>query len=163
MLEEFGPSLYLADGPTVSFLGFPYPTRMVIVRLTDGSAWVWSPVALIPDLEGTVNAIGPLRYIVSPNKIHHLWLKEWAERWPDAHLYAPPGLAKKRGDLIFAAEPGDAQFGVRYGGGRLLPSHFTHGDFWGSGAAPRPGASERSEGNRNAPRRSGGRAWQHSS
>jgi hypothetical protein len=104
MLEEFGPSLYVVDGPTVSFLGFPYPTRMVIVRLTDGSAWVWSPVALTPDLERTVNAIGPLRYIVSPNKIHHLWLKEWAERWPDARLYAPPGLAKKRWDLIFAAE-----------------------------------------------------------
>ncbi len=24
MLEEFGPSLYVADGPTVSFYGFPY-------------------------------------------------------------------------------------------------------------------------------------------
>jgi hypothetical protein len=94
----------VVDGPTVSFLGFPYPTRMVIVRLTDGSAWVWSPVALTPDVEGAVNAIGPLRYIVSPNKIHHLWLKEWAERWPDAQLYAPPGLAKKRSDLIFAGE-----------------------------------------------------------
>lgn len=104
MLEEFGPSLYLVDGPTVSFLGFPYPTRMVIVRLTDGSAWVWSPVALTPEVEGVVNAIGPPRYIVSPNKIHHLWLKEWAERWPDAQLYAPPGLAKKRHDLIFAGE-----------------------------------------------------------
>jgi hypothetical protein len=104
MLEEFGPSLYLVDGPTVSFFGFPYPTRMVITRLTDGSVWVWSPVALTPDLEKAVNAIGPLRYIVSPNKIHHLWLKEWAERWSDAQLYAPPGLAKKRRDLIFAAE-----------------------------------------------------------
>ena len=25
MLEEFGPSLYLADGPVVSFYGFPDP------------------------------------------------------------------------------------------------------------------------------------------
>ncbi len=25
MLKEFGPSLYIADGPVVSFFGFPYP------------------------------------------------------------------------------------------------------------------------------------------
>ena len=40
MLEEFGPYLYSADGPTVSFYGFVYPTRMAIVRLSDGSVWV---------------------------------------------------------------------------------------------------------------------------
>ena len=33
MLEPFGPSLYLADGPTVPFFGFPYPTRMALARL----------------------------------------------------------------------------------------------------------------------------------
>src|SRR6185312_5943921 len=40
-LEQFGPSLYVADGPTVSFAGFPYPTRMAAARLSDGSVWVW--------------------------------------------------------------------------------------------------------------------------
>ncbi len=107
MLEQFGPSLYVADGPTVSFIGFPYPTRMAIARLSDGSAWVWSPVALTPDLERAVEAIGPVRNIVSPNKIHHLFLTQWAERWPDARLHAPPGLAKRRPDLHFDAELGD--------------------------------------------------------
>ena len=107
MLEAFAPSLYVAEGPTVSFLGFPYPTRMVVARLTDGSVWVWSPVALNRDLETAVDATGPVRHIVSPNKIHHLFLKEWAERWPEARLHAPPGLARKRRDLHFFAELGD--------------------------------------------------------
>jgi hypothetical protein len=107
MLEEFGPSLYVADGPTVSFFGFPYPTRMAVVRLADGSAWVWSPIALTPELERAVDAIGPVRHVVSPNKIHHLFLKEWADRWPEAHFHAPPGLAKRKPELHFAAELGD--------------------------------------------------------
>ena len=77
MLEEFGPSLYLADGPTVPFFGFPYPTRMAVARLSDGSAWVWSPVALTEELANELQAIGPVRYIVSPNKLHHLFLSEW--------------------------------------------------------------------------------------
>jgi len=107
MLEAFASSLYLADGPDVSFLGFPYPTRMAVVRLSSGAVWVWSPIALTPALAEAVAAIGPVREIVSPNKIHHLFLKEWAERWPAAALHAPPGLAARRPELRFDAELGD--------------------------------------------------------
>jgi hypothetical protein len=107
VLEEFGPSLYVADGPEVSFFGFPYPTRMAVVRLADGSAWVWSPIALTDELERAVDAIGPVHHIVSPNKIHHLFLRQWVERWPKARLHAPPGLARRRRDLQFDSELGD--------------------------------------------------------
>jgi len=104
MLNEFGPSLYSADGPIVPFFGFPYPTRMAVARLTDGCVWVWSPVALTEELADEVHAIGPVRHIVSPNKIHHLFLREWANRWPDARLYAPPGLARKKPGIHFDGE-----------------------------------------------------------
>ncbi len=104
MLEEFGPSLYIAEGPTVSFYGFPYPTRMAVVRLSDGGLWVWSPIALTEDLANSVEAIGPIRYIVSPNKLHHLFLGEWAKRWPGIRLYAPPGLARKKPGVHFDAD-----------------------------------------------------------
>lgn len=107
MLREFGASLFVAEGPTVPFLTFPYPTRMAVAKLADGSAWVWSPVALDPELTIAVEAVGPVRHIVSPNKIHHLFLSEWAERWPEARLHAPPGLAARRRDLNFHAELGD--------------------------------------------------------
>ena len=93
MLKDFGPSLYVADGPTVSFYGIPYPTRMAVARLSDGSAWVWSPVALTDDLVSFMNTFESVRYIVSPNKIHHLFLAQWHEQWPEAQVYAPPGLA----------------------------------------------------------------------
>jgi hypothetical protein len=85
MFKDFGPSLYVADGPTVSFYGFPYPTRMAVARLSDGSAWVWSPVALTD----------------------HLFLEEWREQWPKARIYAPPGLAQRKPELQFDAELGD--------------------------------------------------------
>ena len=107
VLEEFAPSLYVADGPTVPFMSFPYPTRMVVVKLSDGSAWVWSPIALNAELEQAVESIGPVRNIVSPNKIHHLFLAEWAERWPDARLCAPPGLAERKPELGFDADLGE--------------------------------------------------------
>ena len=108
MLAEFGPRLYLSDGPTVSFYGFPYPTRMAVARLADGSLWVWSPVALTPELERSVDALGPVREIVAPNKLHHLFLKAWVERWPDARLHAPPGLARRKPELHFDGELDEA-------------------------------------------------------
>jgi hypothetical protein len=50
----------------------PYPTRMAVARLQDGSAWVWSPIALTAKLAGAVESVGAVRHIVSPNKIHRL-------------------------------------------------------------------------------------------
>jgi hypothetical protein len=108
MLVEFAPSLHLADGPAVSFFGYPYPTRMVAVRLSDGGIWVWSPIALTRDLEREIDALGPVRHIVSPNLLHHLFLAEWAARWPEARVYAPPGLAKRRPQIAFHAQLDDA-------------------------------------------------------
>jgi hypothetical protein len=51
-----------------------------------------------------MQAIGPVRHIVSPNKLHYLYMPAWAEHWPDARLYAPPGLARKKPALHFHAE-----------------------------------------------------------
>ncbi len=47
----------------------------------------------VPSSSARSTSIGPVRQIVSPNKIHHLFLEAWATRWPDARLHAPPGLA----------------------------------------------------------------------
>jgi hypothetical protein len=106
-LNTFGPSLYIADGPKVSFFGIPYPTRMALARMSDGSVWVWSPIALTQELIDAVQTIGSVRYIVSPNKLHHIFLHEWADRWPDALLYAPPGLARKKSGVHFHGELDD--------------------------------------------------------
>jgi hypothetical protein len=106
ILREFGPALYLADGPTVSFHGFPYPTRMALARLPDDGLWVWSPIALSAELIAAVEALGTVKHIVAPNRLHHLSLRQWALRWPNALLHAPPGLARKRPDLHFDVELG---------------------------------------------------------
>ena len=107
MLVPFGTDLFFADGPDVSFFGFPYPTRMAVARLPGGRVWVWSPIALTSELAAAVERLGSVSYIVSPNKLHHLFLAEWSHRWPDAELFAPPGLAGRKTRLRFAAELGD--------------------------------------------------------
>jgi hypothetical protein len=87
MLEQLGPELWVADGGIVSFFGYDYPTRMAVVRLEDGGLWLWSPIALGRGIEEEVRALGPVLYLVSPNRLHHLFLAEWSAAFPDATLW----------------------------------------------------------------------------
>ena len=106
-IEPIDRDIWIADGPVVRFFGFPYPTRMTLVRLPDDALWVCSPIALSDALAQQIERLGVPRHLVSPNKFHHLFLGEWQRRWPGAWLYASPGLARRRRDLRFAAELGD--------------------------------------------------------
>jgi hypothetical protein len=108
MLLQFAPEIWIADGPVVSFHGFPYPTRMAVIRLSDGRLFVWSPVALSASLRASIDGLGPVRYLVSPNALHHCFLGEWKSAYPAACLYASPRLRRKRKDLTFDADLGDA-------------------------------------------------------
>ncbi|MGD0640063.1 MAG: DUF4336 domain-containing protein [Roseiarcus sp.] len=109
LLVEFGPEIWIAEGPVVPFWGgFPYPTRMAAIRLSDGGLFVWSPVALSAALKTEVDALGPVRFLVSPNLLHHLFLGEWKSAYPQARLFASPGLRRRRKDLAFDADLRDA-------------------------------------------------------
>lgn len=86
-LKKIHELLWLADGETVHFYGFPYPTRSVIVRLSDDRLWVWSPIRLADDLRVEVDTMGRVGHLVSPNKLHHLHLAEWKTAYPTAKLW----------------------------------------------------------------------------
>jgi hypothetical protein len=107
MLKEFGHEIWTADGPHVSVAGFHYPTRMAVIRLSDGGLFVWSPIQLMDNLRAEVDAVGQVRHIVAPNSLHHLCLPDWKRAYPSAKVYAPPGLRKKRKDIVFDADLGD--------------------------------------------------------
>src|SRR5262245_13693509 len=54
------------------------PTRMAIVRLRDGSLWIWSPLAPTPELVAAIQTLGPVRSVLAPSTLHHLWTAEFA-------------------------------------------------------------------------------------
>ncbi len=107
-LLQFGREIWMADGPVTPFYGFPYSTRMAVIRLSDGGLFVWSPIALSDSLRSAIDALGPVCHLVSPNALHHLFLDEWKSAYPAARLYASPKLRRKRKDLVFDAELDDA-------------------------------------------------------
>jgi hypothetical protein len=80
---------------------YPYSHRAVIIRLDDGSLFVISPIQLAPAIRADVDRLGSVKYLVSPNHLHHLYLGDWSQAYPDAKVYASPRLASKRKDLNF--------------------------------------------------------------
>lgn len=103
-LKKIGEEIWTYEGITVSFYGFPYSTRMTVVRLRQQELWIHSPEKWNEALRQELAALGTVKYLIAPNKLHHLFLPEWLEAYPDAKNYAAPGLIKKRPDILFDAE-----------------------------------------------------------
>jgi len=106
-LKQWAEGLWTLEGEPIRFVGFPYELRMTIVRLDDGSLWLHSPVQCTDANRALVDELGPVRHLVTPNKLHHLFLGQWAERYPEATVYAAPGLPERRPDLRIDTVLGD--------------------------------------------------------
>jgi len=80
---------------------YPYTHRAVVIRLHNNSLFILSPIQFTADIRADIDALGVVKYVVSPNHLHHLYMGDWSRAYPDAKLYASPGLASKRKDLTF--------------------------------------------------------------
>ncbi len=93
-LIPFGDNIWIVAGKTVPFFGLPYSTRMTVVRLDDGTLWLHSPIELSRELLEEVKALGEVSYLLAPNSLHHLFVKDWQQAFPNALSYATEELAK---------------------------------------------------------------------
>jgi len=100
MLERLADDLWTATSP-LSTAGMQIGARMTVARLPGGGLFVHSPIRIDDTLRAEVQALGPVGFLVAPNKFHHLYLDGWVEAFPDAKLYGPIGLPEKRKDLRF--------------------------------------------------------------
>ncbi len=98
MLRTLAPGLHVIDHNS-AIMGLALNGRCTIIELKGGGLWVHSPVPLTDALKEQVDTIGRVRFLVAPNLMHHLSLGDWMLRYPDAEVWAAPGLAAKRKDL----------------------------------------------------------------
>lgn len=100
MLRKVEENLWVGQRP-LRFKGLAVGSRMTVIRFPDGSLWVHSPLRLTFELRQAAEALGTPRFLVAPNKYHHLYIGQWMNAWPQARAYAAPGLPEKRTDLSF--------------------------------------------------------------
>jgi len=85
-LKPVGEDLWVVDGPVVRMAylraSIPFPTRMVVVRLANGDLFLWSPIEPDEGLRSRIDALGPVRHLVSPNKLHYAHAAAWKRAYP---------------------------------------------------------------------------------
>jgi len=86
------------------FYGIETGAKMTILKLNNGDLFVHSPVKLTEKLKSEIDKIGKVKYLVSPNHLHHLYLGDFSKSYPKARVYASPGLKKKVKGIKFDAE-----------------------------------------------------------
>jgi Domain of unknown function (DUF4336) len=102
VLKPEAENVWIVDGPEIRmsypylpFVKAPFPTRMTLVRLSDGGLWVHSPTPITDELAQAVDALGTVRFLVAPNLLHYRWISDWKERYPHARAYAAPGTRQR--------------------------------------------------------------------
>ena len=107
-LKGVAEDVWVVDGPIIRFgmpwPKMPFPTRMTIVRLNGRDLFVHSPTPLAPALKEAIAALGMVRWIIGPNRLHYAWIPDWHADYPDAAVYLSPRIREQsRGRIDFAA------------------------------------------------------------
>ncbi|MEO0324788.1 MAG: hypothetical protein AAF447_17630 [Myxococcota bacterium] len=106
LLQPLADGLWHLEGRVRLAPGIVFPLRSTVIDTGEGLAIV-SPLAFDDATAEAIEALGEVRHLISPCLFHHLSLGDAKARWPEATLFAPPGLAKKRPEFASAAILGE--------------------------------------------------------
>ena len=82
-MKQIDSNLWVAESP-LRFAGLEVGARMTVVRLPDSKLLIHSPIAVTDELLKEVSALGPVSYLVAPNRLHHLCIESWQKAFPEA-------------------------------------------------------------------------------
>ncbi|KYC44203.1 hypothetical protein WA1_00505 [Scytonema hofmannii PCC 7110] len=98
-LKPVDENVWIVDGSIVRMAMYgttiPFSTRMTVVRLNNGELWCHSPIELTQALKTEIDALGSVRHLISPNKIHYAHISTWVKAYPEATAWASPGVQKR--------------------------------------------------------------------
>ena len=83
--------LYVVE-QSFALYGAELGIRMTLARIGEHDLWVHSPVRFGENLAAQIATLGSVRSIVSPSKMHRLFLSEWIAAHPHAVHYVPMGM-----------------------------------------------------------------------
>lgn len=105
----------------VWFAGARLRARTTVVRLDDGSLLLHTPAPPTDALAAQLRALGPVRWLVVPNRWHHLGAPAAAAHFPEAKLVGPASALERNRALRLDLDIHEARFGERVPEFEALP------------------------------------------
>ncbi|KAL7576406.1 hypothetical protein ACA910_018211 [Epithemia clementina (nom. ined.)] len=101
--------VYSADRPFI-WNKIDVGGRMAVIEMptttTNGKRdlWVHSPVNLDEPLRKALSNLGTVKYVVSPNYEHLKYASQWHQAFPEAEMWACPGLPERMPEIAWKGE-----------------------------------------------------------
>jgi len=102
-------AIWVAERP-VWFGGVRLRSRMTVVRLAGGLLWVHSASPPADDVCAELDRLGEVRWIVVPNRFHHLEAPAMAARYPRAEVVGPDSAQSRNPRLRLTMRPEDPRY-----------------------------------------------------
>lgn len=94
-LIKLADNIWIVDGSKVRDMGIWFTTRMVVVKLNNGSLWINSPVHVPINTFERIVELGPIKYLVAATP-RHIWrLDQWNSLLPNTELWVTPQIRNK--------------------------------------------------------------------
>ncbi|KAF9069487.1 hypothetical protein BDP27DRAFT_1420942 [Rhodocollybia butyracea] len=74
----------------------PWGGRSTAVKLSTGDVWILASTPLTEDTKSTIDTLGTVKWIISPDIVHHIFLSQYKEAYPEAKVIGVDGLREKK-------------------------------------------------------------------
>lgn len=102
-------SIWVTERP-IWFSGVRLRSRTTIVRLSGDALWVHSPCPPSDDVCAALDALGEVRWLVVPNRFHHLQAPAMAARYPNALVVGPSSAESRNPQLRLTMRADDPAY-----------------------------------------------------
>lgn len=89
ILQALVPKSIWVSERSIWFSGVRLRSRTTVVRLAGDALWVHSPCTPSCEVCAALDALGEVRWIVVPNRFHHLQTPATVARYPNARIVGP--------------------------------------------------------------------------
>jgi len=116
-IRQVTPEITTFSRPFMRFGFLPIGGRSTAVKLSTGDVWLLASTPLTGETKAAIDNMGPLKYIMGADAVHHLFLGEFKKAYPEAKVIGVEALvAKKRAeglalDGAYGADPPDTKYG----------------------------------------------------
>ncbi|KDQ60115.1 hypothetical protein JAAARDRAFT_32487 [Jaapia argillacea MUCL 33604] len=117
VIRQLTPDISIFSRPFARFGFLPWGGRSTAIKLSNGHVWVLASTPLSEETKSTIDAMGEVKYIVSPDSLHHLFLAEFKKAYPEAKLIGVAPLVERKKaegltlDGAYGADPADTKYG----------------------------------------------------
>ncbi|KAJ3732564.1 hypothetical protein DFJ43DRAFT_1073185 [Lentinula guzmanii] len=117
VIREVAKDVWIFSRPFSRFGIFPVGGRSTAVKMRNGNLWVLASTPLDSETKVKLDELGPVKYIIGADAVHHLFLSDFKKAYPEAKVVAPKAAIERVADkgLKFDGAWGSDPEGTQYG------------------------------------------------